>query len=86
MKFGNARILKKNISEYTENNFEAIYKGRSISISTSHGFGKAEYDDEKRFNIDVVHIKSGMIDVSTYEDFENIEKAILYSLKGAMLI
>jgi hypothetical protein len=66
--------------------FDANYKGKRIYISKDHGFGKPKYPQLSRFLIDVVDIKTGMYDVQTYQDFENIDEAIEYALKGAMLI
>jgi hypothetical protein len=66
--------------------FNANYKGKRIYISTDHGFGKPQYDHLKRFLIDVVDIKTGMYDVQSYQDCHTIRDAIIYALKGAMLV
>jgi hypothetical protein len=86
MKIGQAVIQDRNIIESSEDSFEATYKGKRILISTNHGFGKPIYDHLKRFNIDVIDIKTGMYDVETYEDFHEIRDAIRHALQGAMLI
>jgi len=82
MKISGSIIQKRNIEIFTENDFQATYKGKNIYISTSHGFGDAKYDQLKRFTIDVNDIKTGMVDVQTYEDFHNIRDAIRYALIG----
>lgn len=79
-------IQKRQIIDHTKNLFDANYKGKRIYISTDHGFGKPKNAYLKRFLIDVVDIKTGMYDVQTYEDFEHIDEAIEYALKGAMLV
>lgn len=86
MKIGKAIIQEQKIKRYNKSEFDATYKGRSIFVSDNHGFGLAEDADKKRFNIEVYDIMSGMYDVYTYEDFNNIEEAIIYALEGAMLV
>ncbi|HHX68962.1 MAG TPA: hypothetical protein GX708_13025 [Gallicola sp.] len=86
MKISGAIIQNKNITINSENDFVATYKGKEIIISTNHGFGKPKYNHLKRYNIDVVDISTGMIDVQTYEDFHTMRDAIRYALKGACLI
>lgn len=86
MKVSEAIIQERNISVNTENDFEAVYKGKRIYISTDHGFGKARYDHLKRYNIDVKDIKTGMYDVQSYQDCHTMKDAIRYALKGACLI
>lgn len=86
MKISGAIIQNKNISINSENDFVATYKGKEIIISTNHGFGKPKYNHLKRYNIDVVDISTGMIDVQSYEDFHTMRDAIRYALKGACLI
>jgi hypothetical protein len=86
MKISYAVIQNRNISVNTENNFIATYKGKEIIISTDHGFGKPKYDHLKRYNIDVIDIKTGMKDVESYEDFHNMNDAIRSALIGACLI
>lgn len=73
------------IENYTDDDFEAKYKGKRIVISTSHGFGKPKYEHLKRFVIDVIDIKTGLKDVDSYEDFHDIRDAIRYALVGACL-
>lgn len=85
MKVGNAVIRKKAIEISTPDQFYAEYKGRKISITTNHGYGEPRVPGLKRFLIDVTDIKTGMLDVDTYEDFETIDQAISYALEGAML-
>lgn len=86
MKISGAIIQNKNISINSENDFVATYKGKEIIISTNHGFGKPKYNHLKRYNIDVIDISTGMIDVQSYEDFHTMRDAIRYALKGACLI
>lgn len=86
MKISGAIIQKRNIEVSTENEFRATYKGRQINITTDHGFGKPKYEHLKRFMIDVTDIKTGMVDVQTYEDFHEINDAIRSALKGACFI
>jgi hypothetical protein len=86
MKVSGCIIQKRQIIDHTENLFNANYKGKRIYISTDHGFGKPQYDHLKRFLIDVVDIKTGMYDVQTYQDLHTVRDAIIYALKGAMLV
>jgi|GEM_PF-2924492 len=86
MKISGVVIQNRNISENTENDFVATYKGKSIVISTNHGFGKPKWDHLKRYNIDVKDIKLGMYDVQSYEDCHEMRDAIRLALKGACLI
>lgn len=86
MKVGNAVIRKKAIEISTPDQFYAEYKGRKISITTDHGYGKPCVPGFKRFLIDVTDIKTGMLDVDTYGDFQTIDQAIFYALEGAMLL
>lgn len=82
----NCVIQNRNISVNTENDFNATYKGKKIIISTNHGFGNARHDYLKRYNIDVIDIKTGLKDVQSYEDFHKIKDAIRYALRGACLL
>jgi len=87
MKIAGAVIQNRFIEKNTESDFIAIYKNRTIEISTNHGHGKAELNHLKRFDIVVYdHVKSGMYDVNTWKDLHNIKDAIRYALKGACLI
>jgi zona occludens toxin (predicted ATPase) len=86
MKVAEAIIQNRNISINTETDFEATYKGKRISISTNHGFGKPKYDHLKRYIIDVKDIETGLLDVDAYQDFHTMKDAIMYALKGACLI
>lgn len=86
MKISGAIIRDKFISENTPDNFNAIYKGREINITTDHGHGKPKYDHLKRYDITVIHLESGMYDVNTYEDLHTMQDAIRYALKGACLL
>lgn len=65
--------------------FYAIYKGKKISITTNHGYGKPKFKQLNRFLIDVTDIKTGMIDVDSYEDCETIDEAIQKACTGAMI-
>ena len=86
MKISTLVIQNRNISVNTENDFVATYKGKEIIISTNHGLGKPKYGHLNRYNIDVVDIATGMIDVQSCKDFHTIKDAILYALKGACLL
>jgi transposase len=86
MKISTLVIQNRNISVNTENDFVATYKGKKIIISTNHGFGKPKYDHLKRYNIDVIDIKTGMKDVMSYEDFHTMRDAIRSALKEACLL
>jgi len=86
MKVSGCIIQKRQIIDNTENLFNANYKSKRIYITTDHGFGKPQYNHLKRFSIDVVDIKTGMYDVQSYQDCHTIRDAIIYALKGAMLV
>jgi len=86
MKVAGCVIQNRQIITNTSDCFEARYKGKSIYISTDHGFGEPYIKDLKRYVIDVVDLKTGMYDVQTYEDYYTITDAITYALKGAMLV
>lgn len=79
-------IQDKNIDKNTEHDFLATYKGKQIEITTNHAHGEAKYKHLMRYDISVVDVKSGMIDVYTYQDFHNMKDAIRYALKGCCLI
>ena len=85
MKIAGCIIQKRQIIDNTLGLFNAKYKGKRIYISKNHGFGKPICPQLARFLIDVVDIKTGMYDVQAYQDFEHIDEAIEYALKGAML-
>ena len=86
MKISGAIIQTRNIEVSTENEFRATYKGKQISITTDHGFGKPKYDHLKRFMIDVIDIETGMADVQTCEDLHEVKDAVRFALQGACLI
>lgn len=86
MKVSGCIIQNRTIIDNTENLFNANYKGKRIYITTDHGFGKPEYEHLKRFLIEVLDIKTLMYDVQTYQDCHTIRDAIIYALKGAMLV
>jgi len=86
MKISGCIIQKRQILDNTPELFNANYKGKRIYISTDHGFGKPKYDHLKRYNIDVLDIKSDMYDVQTYEDHHTMEDAIRSALKGCCLL
>lgn len=86
MKVSGCIIQNRQIIDHTENLFNANYKGKRIYISTSQEFGKPQYDHLKRFLIDVVDIKTGIHNVHAYKDLHTIRDAIIYALKGAMLV
>ena len=79
-----AIIQNRNISRYSEDVFEATYKGRDIYITTDHVYGKPKYDHLRRY--DIVVTINGSYEVNTYEDFHTMQDAIRYALKGACLI
>lgn len=86
MKISEAIIQDRNIKVNTEDDFEAVYKGKQIIISTNHGFGKPKFEHLRRYIIDVIDIKTGLRDVNTYKDCHTMHDAIRYALKGACLI
>ena len=79
------RILNKNISINTPDEFEARYKGHYIWVTSKHKHGKPRYDHLKRFDINVSD-KRGCLVVCTYDDHRNIKDAIRQALIGARLI
>lgn len=85
MKIGGCVIQDRNIGIHTKDDFTATYKGKQIYITTDHGFGDAIYSHLTRYDIDVIDLKTGMYDVTTYQDLHTMRDAILYALKGAML-
>lgn len=85
MKISGCVFQDKMIKEFSENTFDARYKKRNFYITTDHGHGFPKHKHLKRFDI-TVKDDSGMYDVSTYEDFHNIEDAIREALKGACFL
>jgi len=85
MKIGEAIIQNRNIQINTDSDFEAIYKNRTIIISSDHGHGKPKYKHLTRFDI-VVLAPTGEYDVNTWEDCHSIKEAIRVALRGACLI
>lgn len=86
MKIAGCNFRANKIQDHTSNLFEATYKGKRFYISTDHGFEKPKDGCLKRYLIDVIDIKTGMYDVQTYKDLTSIAAAIIYALKGTMLI
>jgi hypothetical protein len=86
MKVAGCVFQNRNITINTENEFDALYKGKRIYITTDHGFGEPKYRQLKRFLIDVIDIKTGMYDVQTYQDCHSVRDAIIQALNGAMLV
>lgn len=86
MKISGAVIKDKYIEEHTEKDFSAQYKGKRIEITTCHGHGDAKYSHLARYDIEVRDIKTGMLDVNTYDDFHCMKDAIRYALEGACLL
>lgn len=86
MKISGKVIQDRMIRQYTEDVFDASYKGREIYITSDHGHGPAEYDHLTRYDITVRVFESGMYDVDTYEDCHTMRDAIRYALEGAMLL
>ena len=86
MKIAGCIFQKRNIRENSSTTFEAVYKKRRFYISSEHGFGKPDENWLTRFNIDVIHIETGMYDVQTYGDCPSIRDAIIVALKGAMFL
>ena len=86
MNVGGAIIQKRMIHEHTETTFHATYKGHDIHVTSDHGHGKPKYDHLTRYDIEVRVVDSGIMDVSTWEDFHTIQDAIRYALRGACLI
>lgn len=86
MKIKTAIIRNKSISVFTDNIFNAKYKGKEIYISSEHGFGKAIGKNQTRFCVNVIDIKTGMKDVDSYGDFSDIKEAIEYALNGSCIM
>jgi hypothetical protein len=86
MRISSAIIQNRNIRISTADDFDASYKGKRISITTDHGFGKAKHDFLNRYCIDVWDVKSGMKDVDSWQDFHTMKDAIRFALIGACLI
>lgn len=86
MKIAGCIIQNRNIIESNQHTFHAIYKGKSIYVSSKHGFGKARYGHLTRFYILVIDVKTEICDVDMYEDCHDIREAIRVALKGACLI
>lgn len=85
MKVAGAVFRKKYIHENTDDDFVAYYKNRCICITTNHGHGKPDYEHLERYDITVTY-KDGSYDVDTWQDLHTMRDAIIYALKGAMLI
>ncbi|MBO0323483.1 hypothetical protein J0X14_14335 [Muricauda sp. CAU 1633] len=88
MKIAGCIFQQRKITEYSKKHFEAEYKGHSIYVTRDHGFGKSKEYGKKRFYINVEDLNADSFTTccDTYDDFENIEKAIEYALHGAMLL
>lgn len=86
MKISGKVIQPRNIKVYTNNGFEAIYRGKRIYISSDHGFGLAMHEHLTRYLIDVVDIKTGMKDVDSYQDCHSIRDAIIFAMRGSCLV
>jgi hypothetical protein len=86
MRVSTAIFQNKRIKESTNKKFLAYYKGKEFYITDDHGYGKPKDKKLTRFIIDVIDLKSGMKDVSTYQDYETIIEAIIFALDGACLI
>lgn len=86
MKISGLVIQERNIIESNSKTFTAKYKGKLIYITSIHGLGKPQYEHLTRFNIDVKDIKTGMLDVQSYEDCHEIRDAIRKALEGACLL
>lgn len=67
-----------------ENTFAARYRKRTIYVSSEHGFGKAKESGKTRFYQEV-YGDDGIYDMECYNDFHNIEEAIIDTLEGAGL-
>lgn len=78
-------ILFDKIVYYGMEDFHGEINNNNIYVSTTHGHGKPDNEDLKRFDINVAHIESGLYSVQTYGEFETIEEAIIYAIKEAML-
>lgn len=71
-------------SNKEENTFAARYRKRTIYVSSEHGFGKAKEPGKTRFYQEV-YGDDGIYDMECYNDFYNIEEAIIDTLEGAGL-
>ena len=69
MKIAGCVFRQSEIQINNENTFAARYRKRTIYVSSEHGFGKAKEPGKTRF----------------YNDFHNIEEAIIDTLEGAGL-
>lgn len=82
MEFKKRRFPKLSI---TEKEISGTYKGKYFNIFLYEKGDTYFKKGEKRYNIDVTDIESGLYDVNTWEECENIEEALKVAIKGAML-
>ncbi len=85
MKISGRVIQERNISENSETDFVANYKGHIIHVTSDHGHGEPKQDWLTRFDIQV-YDKRGCFAVDTWEDCHTIKDAIRSGFKGAMLL
>lgn len=86
MKIQGKIIRTSNIVEHSDTTFHAIYKGKTIYVSSEHGLGKAYMSYLTRYNIEVTDNLTGLYDVDTYNDCHTMIDAIIHALKGACLL
>lgn len=86
MKIAGANFREDKIRKYTPERFQATYKRHYLDINADHGHGKARDKDQTRFDLTVTDMNTGMYAVDDYNDFDCIEDAIAYCLKGALLV
>lgn len=79
-------IQERSIKRNTDREFFAVYRGKEISITTDHDYGRAIYYSQKRYDVVVQDLKTGSIEVNTLYDGISMKEAIKFALKGAQLI
>lgn len=85
MKIAGRIIQTRNIITNTPSEFEAMYKGLYILVTTRHHHGQPKEDHLTRYSMEAWAIKNGIFDVQTWEDCHNIKDAIRKTLEGACL-
>ena len=76
------RLIKRN----TNKEFFAVYRGKEISITTDHDYGRAKCYGHTRYDVVVQSLKTGNIEVNTLHDTSSMKEAIKFALKGAQLL
>lgn len=86
MRISGAIIQNRNIEVSTRNKFVAIYKKKRINVSDGHKSGKPDEWWLTRYSVEVIDIKTGIVDVDSYKDCHEIRDAIRYALCEACLV